>query len=159
MSRKLNGVLMCILVAFASASILEGCTCSTENLRGISDYQKVSLEKYSEKIPKYNDSHKPATIIVKRDPGFCGSALSALISLNGLNTVDLSQGQYAEFLLDKGEYIFGVSEPKGTVIQTIGSSAIDAFREIAITAETGKTYYIRVYGEWGTGMHIGRSSY
>ena len=137
--------------ACALALMLAGC--ATQNAAGISSYHVVSADRLTGAIGEPPASEPAGTIIVKRDPGMLGAALSSILLLNGKPVALIKPGEYLQFRTLPGEHIFGVSWS-----DNLGSVATSSTRELAVDVRAGQTYYLRLFPQSGNGVAIERSS-
>jgi hypothetical protein len=128
--------------------------CSTTHLAGIDSYELLDNSKIVGELPRVKDVNNSATIVVKRDRGFMGSALKALFTINGKPLADLRPGQYIMFNVDPGEYIFGVRSA-----EAFGALDANVFREISLDCKPMQHYYLRLFPQPVAGIQIQRSSY
>ena len=127
--------------------------CATKHTPGTADYRPLDPAHILAPLPE-PASTNVSTIIVKRDNGLSGMALSALFTINGIDTAKFPAGTFLKFPIESGEHIFGVKSlkkgfPFGTTV----------FREIPVDCKPDKTYYLRLYVDFEEGIQIQRSSY
>jgi hypothetical protein len=88
------------LLFLISASFLF-YACATTNQPGITQYKPVSEKRvYNPQYPFAPDGN----IIIKRDNGFMGSALEAVLFVDKKKTTELFPGEYYQFKLPNGVY-------------------------------------------------------
>lgn len=134
-------------------SCLCGCAASTQNSPGTVAHSAITSRQIIGALPQPYAVGQQATIIVKRDAGVYGSGLGATFTVNGRDIAYFKPGQFYQFNVAPGEYLFGVRQTGG-----LGKLLADVDREIAVQALSGRTYILRLYIERGSGMHIQRSS-
>ena len=128
--------------------------CATKNLTGTTGYVAIPQSQLFGARPSDGEAARDnATIIVKKDPGFTGSALSSILLLDGKRLAIIKPGQYLELSLKPAEYVFGVAWSDG-----MGALETGTTREIAVDCKAGKTYYIRMFPQAMSGIVIERSS-
>ena len=141
-------------VPIACALAFLVAACATKNLPGTTGYVAIPQSQLFGARPSDGEAARDnATIVVKRDPGFTGSALSSILLLDGKRVASIKPGQYLELSLKPGEYLVGVAWSDG-----MGALETSATREIAIDCKAGKTYYIRMFPQAMSGIVIERSS-
>jgi len=80
-------------------------SCATTNQPGVEKYVPISKDRiYSNQYPFAVDGN----IILKRDSGFMGSALDAVIFINNEKIAKFSPGQYYRLFLSKGIYFLSL---------------------------------------------------
>jgi hypothetical protein len=144
-----------LLKRTVAAVVVAGLTaCATQNQPGTTGYTAVPEAQFLGAFRvggvKTNDS---ARVVVKRDSGFMGSFLSSVLLINSERIAAIRPGQYLELSLAPDEYIFGVSWS-----DDLGALATSAKREITVECKAGKTYYIRMFPQPGSGIVIERAS-
>ncbi len=116
------------LVKRAVAAVLvAGLTaCATQNQPGTTGYTAVPEAQFFGAVPVGGiTTQDSARVIVKRDPGFTGAALSSVLLINGVRIVVIRPRQYLELSLAPDEYVFGVSWS-----DDLGALATSGTREI-----------------------------
>ena len=131
--------------------VLAGC--ATQNVAGISSYQLVSAERVTGLIASAPLGEPAGTVVIKRDPGMFGAALSSILLVNGKPVARLKPGEYLLFQATPGEHLFGVSWS-----DNLGAAATSSTRELAVEIRAGQTYYLRMFPQAGSGVVIERSS-
>jgi hypothetical protein len=126
--------------------------CATKNLPGTTGYIAIPQSQLFGARPSDGEAARDnAKIVVKRDLGFTGSALSSVLLLDGKRVAIIKPGQYLELSLKPA--LFGVAWSDG-----MGALETSATREVAIDCKAGKTYYIRMFPQAMSGIIIERSS-
>jgi hypothetical protein len=121
---------------------------------GTTPYVLVPQSQFVGSYPSDGEAaHDNATIIVKRDPGFFGSALSSVLLLDGRRVATIKPGQFLRLSLKPAEYLFGVAWS-----DDMGALETSTTREIAVDCRAGNTYYIRMFPQPMSGIVIERSS-
>ncbi|CAH7096753.1 hypothetical protein [Vibrio splendidus] len=69
-------------------------------------------------------TNRSATLIIKRDSGFMGSACNSRIYVDGKPVVDLGTSEYFELYLSEGQYILS-AQPNGICAGGLSEIAID----------------------------------
>ena len=138
-------------VACGLLLLLAGC--ATQNVAGISSYQLVSAERVTGAIVEPPIGEPAGTIVIKRDPGILGAALSSTLLVNGKPVARVKPGEYLQFRAALGEHLFGVSWS-----DNLGAAATSSTRELAVEVRAGQTYYLRMFPQPGSGVVIERSS-
>lgn len=139
------------LISWLAPLLLVGC--ATQNVPGLSSYVAVPSSQFLSEIPPIGNFAENAIIIVKRDPGFLGSALSSVFTIDGKPIASIKPGQYIELSLHPKEYVFGVAWSDG-----LGALETSTTREIAIDSKPRKTYYLRLFPQIANGIGIERTS-
>jgi hypothetical protein len=107
MKKQINLTIILVMIFFAS--------CATANKPGVEQYTPVPANHiYSNQYPFSMDGN----IILKRDSGFVGSALSAVIFINNEKIVQFSQGQYYRLFLPNGVYFLSLKSGEGVNLGT-----------------------------------------
>ncbi len=139
------------LAACGFLLVLAGC--ATQNVAGVSSYQLVSAERVTGAIAEPPLGEPAGTVVIKRDPGMFGGALSSILLVNGVPVARLKPGEYLQFRATPGEHLFGVSWS-----DNLGAAATSSTRELAVEILAGQTYYLRMFPQAGSGVVIERSS-
>lgn len=142
---------LCIATA-AIPLLFSGCAASTQNVAGTSSHVAISSSQVLCK-PPVSESGEEATVLVKRDPGRYGSALDAMLTIDGQDSARIKAGQYYRFVIAPGEHLFGARPAGG-----LGKLLADVHREVAVQVLASHTYILRLSAERGSGIHIQRSS-
>lgn len=109
-----------IAILGLSVMILAGCATTpppTDRLKPAPQAQITALPVVA--------SATPASVRVVRDEGYIGSAVFIHVSLNGKKLASLNPGEYFDFTVDPGEYLFSVipTDPFGgrhpTSVETV----------------------------------------
>lgn len=127
--------------------------CATQNIPGVARYEAVPSAQILGFVQAAGKSEETALLIVKRDKGLAGSALSSVFTIAGKQIALIKPGQYFEMPLRSGEYVFGVAWS-----DDLGPIGTGAMREVSIDCKAGKTYYLRMFPQAGSGIVIERSS-
>ena len=97
-------------IAFPLAFIVAAC--ATKNLPGTTGYVAIPQSQlFGVRRSDGEAAHDNATIVVKRDLGFTGSALSSVQLADGKRVATIKPGQYLELSLKPAEYVFVVKTP------------------------------------------------
>lgn len=139
------------LALFSGLALL--CGCATTNIPGTAAYERVPESQFIASPQPGSGSEENATVYVKRDPGFTGSALSSVLLLNGKPIVKIKPGQFVQLSLAPTEYLFGV-----TWSDNLGALETSNTREIPINCKSGQTYYVRMFPQPMVGLVIERTS-
>ncbi len=140
------------LLLLLVALLVQGC--ATQNTPGTADYALISNSQVIGELPSVKSSPENiATIIVKRDRGFSGAALSSVLTIDGRRIAKIKPAQYLELYLPEREYLFGVDWSDG-----MGPVATSTTRELAVDCRAGRTYYLRMFPQIGNGIIIERTS-
>ena len=128
--------------------------CATRNMPGTIDYIPVPESQFIEpRFAAHEISQDKANVIVKRDAGFMGSAISSVLLLDGKRIARIKPGQYIKLSLLSGEHLFGVEWT-----DKMGALETRSTRELAVDCRPGKTYYMRMFPQPMSGIAIERSS-
>lgn len=127
--------------------------CATQNLPGTASYVAVPSSQIFGSVQTTDKSKGTALAIVKRDQGFTGAALSSFLTIDGKRIALIEPGQYVELTLRPGEYVFGVAWS-----DDLGPLETGTTREASVDCKAGKTYYIRMFPQAGSGIIIERAS-
>ncbi len=127
--------------------------CATSNQPGTSSYVPVERSQIVENAPQPSDATGTATVVVKRDQGFMGVALTSVLTIDGRPTAKIRPGQFVSLRVAAGEHLFGVSSS-----DNLGPIATNISREVAADCKAGKTYYFRLFPQVGGGIVIDRVS-
>ena len=140
-----------IIISIALACALAGC--ATQNVAGTASYQLVPQDRVIGTIAQPSENEPFGTVVVKRDPGLFGAALSSVLLLDGKPAARIKPGEFIEFRSQPGEHILGVSWS-----DNLGAAATSSTRELAVEIRPGQTYYFRVFPQAGSGVVIERAS-
>ncbi|PNG65014.1 hypothetical protein CRN61_17750 [Vibrio vulnificus] len=110
--------------------LLTGCASTPVSNRDAKPSSKVISDEFSKKIAGY------ASLIVKRDSGFSGSACSSRIYLNGVAVVDLDTGEYYKAYLQPGDYVIS-AKPNGVCGGGLYETTIRASENQSLTYRIG----------------------
>ena len=127
--------------------------CATQNISGTASYEAVPSSQIIVSVQATDKLEDTALLIVKRDKGFTGSALSSVFTIAGKRIALIKPGQYFELPLRSGEYVFGVAWSDDLGLLETGNT-----REVSVDCKAGKTYYLRMFPQAGNGIAIERSS-
>lgn len=127
--------------------------CATQNISGAASYRSVPEQQIINAVPQPSPHDAHATVVVKRDHGLFGSALSSVLLLNGKPVVKVKPGEFTQIRVTPAEHIFGVSWS-----DNLGAAATESTRELAVDCKPGQTYYIRMFPQSGSGIAIERAS-
>lgn len=125
-----------IFILLVSVFVFFGC--ATQNISGTANYAEVWS----------SISAENGNIIVKRDSGFMGSALSSNLFLDNEFVASLCPGNFVQFRLGKGIHFISISSAKALNLGT----AFERNLRIEITDDTVRTF--RVFPMPGQGMMI-----
>lgn len=139
------------VMGFFATFFLAGC--ATQNVAGTIAYRAVPQSQIVGALPNVLASEPSGTIVVKRDPGFMGKALSSILMLDGKQTANVKPGEFVRFRVKAGEHLFGVAWS-----DHFGKLSTASTRELAVDVQDGHTYYIRMFPLTGNGIAIERSS-
>jgi hypothetical protein len=128
--------------------------CGTKHTPGTTAYVPIWATQMRGAVPVVPANAQASTIIVKRDRGLAGSALSAIFTVDGVEVADIPAGYFYRFDVEAGEHIFGVKSKKEGFV---GLSSV--FRELAVDCKPQRTNYLRLHVEYRDGIQINRSSY
>ncbi len=127
--------------------------CATQNVAGISTYKAVPEARIFTKNTVQGPNGMTGTVIVKRDHGMLGAALSSTLLIDGQPTAKIKAGEFLQFPVSGDEHIFGVAWS-----DNLGPLATSSTREVAITIQAGKVYYLRMFPQLSNGIAIERVS-
>lgn len=138
---------------YACGLLLALAGCATQNVAGTSSYQVVSAERITAAISEPPPGEPSGTVVIKRDAGMMGAALSSILLVNGKPVARVKPGEYLQFRASPGEHLFGVAWS-----DNLGAAATSSTREVAVEIRAGQTYYFRMFPQAGSGIVIERSS-
>ena len=140
----------CLAVS-AAAMLLFGC--ATQNIAGTDAYASVPSSRIVGTLPTIPVGSLEGIIVVKRDPGLMGTAISSILLINGEPVAKLKPGEYIQLRMPAGEALFGVSWS-----DNLGALKTASTREVAIDVKAGQTYYVRMFPLVENGIAIERVS-
>lgn len=141
-----------MLAASALVLVLSGC--ATQNVAGTGSYQSVPDDRVVGTLLQPSAGEPSGVVIVKRDPGMVGAALSSVLLVDGKPVARIKPGEFFQFRSQLGERLFGVSWS-----DNLGAVATSSTREIAVDIKPGQTYYLRMLPQAGSGVVIERASH
>ena len=127
--------------------------CSTTNQPGTGSYLPVPPSQMIGTPPRPATAAEAATIIVKRDPGFMGTALSSVLTIDGRPIARMRPGQFISLSVAPGDHLLGVASS-----DNLGPVATNISREVAADCKAGRTYYFRLFPQVAGGIVIDRVS-
>lgn len=126
--------------------------CATTNEPGTTSYAPVASAQIIGSVPRPPES-ATATVVVKRDPGFMGAALTSILTVDGKPIARIRPGQFISLKLPTGEHIFGVASS-----DNLGPVATNISREVAADCNADQSYYFRLFPQVAGGIVIDRVS-
>ena len=112
--------------------------CATQNISGTASYEEIQT----------SISNENGNVIVKRDSGFMGSALSSNLFVDNQFVASLRPGNFVQIQIDKGVHFISISSAKALNLGT----AFERNLRVEITDDTTRTF--RVFPMPGQGMTI-----
>lgn len=119
-----------VLTITALSILLAGCASTPVSNRDAKPSSKILSDAFSQKQVGH------ASLIVKRDTGFGGSACSSRVYLNGVAVVDLDTGEYYKAYIQPGDYIIS-AQPNGVCGGGLHETTIRATENQNLTYRIG----------------------
>jgi hypothetical protein len=121
-------------------------SCASQQTTDLSGYELIHTDSYEKQIPEIGSTNPASTIVVRRDSGITGSALRAVLCLNGDRIVNLRPGQYVNFRVKPGEHQLTLNS-NGFALLPVETKAL-------VNLSNGQTKFYRVKVVWGGGMQL-----
>lgn len=118
-----------ITIAVLSA-MMAGCASTPVSRLDANLSSKILSDEFSKKQNGY------ASLVVKRDNGFSGSACSSRVYINGIAVVDLDTGEYYKAYIKPGEHIIS-AQPKGICGGGLSEASVRATENQDLTYRIG----------------------